>query len=149
MKIDFRHLTSAYCVTLVFFTTYFLVTNTDCEAYWMHDASIEITTKWLIYYCSYLFLLPTIILFLLKSFQISAPIKLFVAHLLFSLTSISLLTIAISKPCEQVNGGQYMFINSTLTLGYYAFKLLSFIMICIIAVTTFISLKNRNQKVTS
>src|SRR5687768_10293931 len=126
MKIDFRHLTSAYSVTLVFFITYFLIAKTDCEAYWMHDASIEISTEWLIYYCSYLFLLPTFILFILKSFQVMAPVKLFVSHLLFSLTSISLLTIATNKPCEQINGGQYMFIDSTLTLGYYSFKLLSF-----------------------
>jgi|APTNR8051073442_1049403.scaffolds.fasta_scaffold01174_3 hypothetical protein len=146
MKIDFRYLSSAYCVTFVLFITYFLKSKNDCVAYWMHDASIEITTEWLIYYCFYLFLLPTFILLILKLIQVKVPIKLFIAHFLFSLASISLLTIAIDKPCEQINGGHYMFINSTLTLGYYSSKLISFIMISTIVVTTLISLKSKDKK---
>ena len=129
------------------FILHFIKSKNDCVAYWMHDASIEITIEWLIFYCSYLFLLPTSILLILKFIQVKTPIKLFVAHFLFSLTSISLLTIAINKPCEQINGGHYMFINSTLTLGYYLSKLISFIMICSIAVTSFNSLKDRKPKI--
>lgn len=136
MKVDFRHLILAYSSAFTFCTFFFLAFTTECKAYWMHDASIEITHRWLIGHFSFIFLLPILILFAHKYLQIKTPIKLFVAHLFISLTSISLLAIAINKPCEYINGGHYMFIDSFLTLGFYLFKLISFILIIVIIVMT-------------
>ena len=135
MKVHFKHLLFAYCLTFVFYIIFILTSVSKCVAYWMHDASININPIWLIGYCCYLFLLPTIILLIFKFNQLEIPIKLFISHFLISLASISLLAISINEPCEYMNDGYYMFINTTITLGYYLFKLISFIIIIIIFIS--------------
>lgn len=148
MKISFWHLVTAYLFAFAFFIVYSLTSTTECEAYWMHDASIVINPKRLAGYCTYLFILPTAILFLQKKFRHKTNTKLFAVHFFISLTSISLITVATNKPCEFINGGHYMFIDPFFTLGYYLFKLISFILICVIAGTTIISAKSRTNKQT-
>jgi len=140
MKFDFRFLSIGYCLAFIFFILFFLLSITECEAYWTHDASIVITHKWLISNCSYLFLPPVIILFINRLLKIKIPVKLFVAHFFISLTSISLLAIAIDKPCDYINGGHYKFIDSFMTLGHYLFKFMSYIIICFIIIISFISI---------
>ena len=66
-------------------------------------------------------------------------------HFFVALTSISLLLFAINKPCENVNNGHYMFISSTMTIGYYLLKLISIVIIGIIIIRT-ILLKTKTNK---
>jgi len=147
MKVDFRYLLFAYCLTFVFYIIFILTSISECVAYWMHDASINITHIWLIGYCCYLFLLPTIILLIFKFNQLEIPIKFFISHFFISLTSISLLAISINEPCEYINDGYYMFTNTTITLGYYLFKLLSFIIIFIIFKTLISSVRLKKKQI--
>jgi hypothetical protein len=152
LKTGFKNLVIAYCFTFVLFALLSLMMISACEIYWAHDFSIEITRTYLILYCSYLFLIPAIILTISKKSGIKISTKLFIIHFLVSLASISLLILAINKPCEDINNGRYMFIDAFgRILGYYLFKLSSFIILSIIIIKTIISLvkmkRNRNKQI--
>lgn len=129
MKINLKKLLLAYIFTFLVCSTFFLVCISECEAYYMHDDSIEITHKWLLLNCSYLFLIPTILLILTSVLQIETLIRLFTIHFFISLSAILLLTITIYRPCESINGGHYMFINFLMTAGYYLLRLVSFMVL--------------------
>ena len=117
----------------------------ECEAYWMHDASITIAKRKLFADTLYLFLLPVLIILVQLLFKIATPTKLLLTHFFIALASISLLLFAINKPCENLNNGHYMFISSTMTIGYYSLKLISLVVIGIIIIQTII-LKNKAAK---
>ena len=132
MKISNRKLLFLYTIAICFSTIYTLTSIKECEAYWMHDASINITKQKLLLDTLYLFVLPTLTLFIQRLFKTKTQALLFLIHFLIALTSILFLIFAINKPCENINGGHYMFINSTMTLGYYLLKLTCFIILFII-----------------
>ena len=145
MKISIRQVLYFYITTVCFLTIYTLTSVKQCEAYWMHDASITITKKKLFIETSYLFLLPIVIIIVQTLFKIATPTKLFLTHFFIAFTSILLLLFAISKPCGNLNDGHYMFISSTMTIGYYLFKLVSLLIIGIIIIQTIV-LKNKDTK---
>mgnify|MGYP006902008992 CR=1 FL=1 len=107
----------------------------------MHDASINITKQKLLLDIVYFFVLPILTLFVQRLFKTKTQSLLFLTHFLIALTSILLLILAINKPCDNINGGHYMFINSTMTLGYYLLKLTCFIILFIIISQTIRSRK--------
>ena len=145
MKISSRQLLFFYLTTICLLTIYTLTSVKDCEAYWMHEASMIITKRKLLADTSYLFLLPSLIIIVQKIFKITTPEKLFLTHFFIALISILLLLFAINKPCDNVNAGHYMFINSTMTIGYYLLKLASLVIIGIIIIQT-MRLKNKALK---
>jgi hypothetical protein len=146
MKISFWYLIIAYCATFIFYTAIFLTSTTECEAYWIHDDSIHISSKWLVSNCFYLFLLPIHFLLIPKFFKIEIPMKILLAHFLVSWVSISLLALAINQPCQSNSGGHYMFIDTFMTLGYYLFKLISFVILCVIIVMTLMAIVKQMKK---
>jgi len=145
MKIGNRLLLYLYLIGVCFLTIYTFTSIKECEAYWMHDASITIAKRKLLADTYLLFLLPVLIILVQSIFKIATPVKLFLTHFFIAMTSISLLLFATTKPCENLNGGHYMFISSTMTIGYYALKLISLVIIGIIMFHTII-LKNKTAK---
>jgi hypothetical protein len=144
MKVSNRQLLLFYLTTVCLLTIYTLTSLKECEAYWMHDASLTITKWKLLANTSLFFLLPVLIILAQLHFKITIPTKFFLTQFFISLTSILLLLFAINKPCENKNG-HYMFISPTLTIGYYLFKLVSLVIICVIIIQTII-LKNKIAK---
>jgi hypothetical protein len=145
MKVEFKHLLVVYVLALAFFFLFFFFSVSECEAYWMHDASIIITHKWLSVLCFYSFLPPIILLLILNYFRIRIPAKVFAVHFLLSLISISTLTLSINKPCEFINGGHYMFLSSYCYLIYYLFKCFSLICLCYMIYSTIASVYNTKR----
>jgi hypothetical protein len=141
MKISNRELLFFYAIAICISTIYTLTSINECEAYWMHDASINITKQKLLLDIIYFFVLPILTLFVQRLFKTKTQSLLFLTHFLIALTSILLLILAINKPCDNINGGHYMFINSTMTLGYYLLKLTCFIILFIIISQTIRSRK--------
>ena len=146
MKISIRQLLYFYLATVCFLTIYILASIKECDAYWMHDRLITITKRKLFIDTSYLFLLPVVIILVQKIIKITTLANLFLTHYFIALTSISLLLYAINKPYETLNGGHYMFISTTMTIGYYLLKLVSFVIIGLIIIQT-ILLKTRHSKI--
>ena len=145
MKINKRHLVIFYFIVVCLMTIYTLTSIKECEAYWTHDASITITKQKILLDTLYLFMLPILTIIVQTVLKIKTQTRLFLTHFLIALTSVLLLTYAINKPCENINNGHYMFINLIMTLGYYLFKLTSFIILFIIIIQTII-LKIRGTK---
>jgi hypothetical protein len=111
----------------------------------MHDTSI-IITKWkLLANTSLFFLLPVLIILAQVHFKIKTPTKLFLTQFFIAFASILLLLFAINKPSENKNDGHYMFISSTMTIGFYLLKLVSLVIICVIIIQRII-LKNKIAK---
>ena len=102
----------------------------------MHDASITISKQKLLGDTSFLFLVPLIIIIIQAFLKIKTQTNLFLTQFFIAVTSILFFVFATNKPCDNVNGGHYMFINSTLTLGYYLFKLISIVIIGIMIIQT-------------
>lgn len=127
-------------LTYVFFIAYFLSTIIECEAYWMHDASIEISHKWLLIHCTYLFVLPVIIL--LFQYKTKLSTVMFWVHYSFALISISLFAISIATSDKKIVNSHYIFINGLPILGYYLFKLLTLVSICFIIYKFILALIN-------
>ena len=123
----------SYCLTFVLVVTYYFTNCVECEAYWMHDASIIITNKWLLIHCTYLFLLP--IIFVLFRHKTKLSTRIFLTHFTVAIVSISL-----DKPIKVVDGVKYIFINGLAILGYYFLKLIAFIVICYIIFKSIYSL---------
>ena len=134
MKINIKHLSLFYIVSFCFYTLYTVLSIEECEAYWMHDASITISKNKIRTDIYYLFLLPIFVILVQKVFQIKIQIELFVTHFLAAFLSISLLMLAINQPCEHINNGHYMFIDTFMTIGYYLLKLSSFVLMGIIII---------------
>ena len=145
MKISIRRLLYFYLATVCFLTIYILASIKECDAYWMHDRLITITKRKLFIDTSYLFLLPVVMILVQKIIKITTQANLFLTHYFITLTSILLLLFTINKPCENLNGGHYMFISTTMTIGYYWLKLVSFVIIGSILIQT-ILLKIRHSK---
>jgi hypothetical protein len=145
MKVSNRQLLLFYLTTVCLLTIYTLTSLKECEAYWMHDASITITKWKLLTDTSFFFLLPVLIIFTQKHFKIKTPTKLFLTQFFIASTSILFLLLAINKPCKNKNDGHYMFISSTMTIGYYLLKFVSLFVIVIIIIQTTI-LKNKATK---
>ena len=131
-----KQLAISYMVVICLLIVYTLTSIKECEAYWMHDVSILITKEKILYDIFYLFILPllTIIIQIFKNLKTQT--KLLKTQFILALISISLLLFAINKPCENINDGHYMFINSIMTLGYYLLYLSSFIIVLIIIIKT-------------
>ena len=136
MSINWKQLLFVYFATLCFFTVFTFPSIKECEAYWMHDASIEVSKQKLLVDVSLLFLLPFLTIILQVIVKMEVPVRLFMKHFIIALTSFSAFVFAVSKPCESINGGHYMFINSTTTLIYYLLKIISLIIIGIILYRT-------------
>ena len=145
MKINNRQALYFYLTAVCFLTIYILTSIKECEAYWMHDTSMTITKFKLFSDTSYLFLPPIFIIIVQTLFKIATPTKVFLTHFFIALTSMLLLLFAINKPCENLNGGHYMFISTAMTIGYYLLKLVSLLIICIIIIQT-INFKNKTKK---
>jgi len=142
MKVSFVHLVVIYLLAFCFCTLYSLTSVNECEAYWMHDASIVISKKRIITDAVLLFLSPALIILARKLFQLKIQGGFFLMHFFIAATSISSFVFAIDKPCEKINNGNYMFISSPLIFGYYLLKLLSLVILCILLIQTII-LKNK------
>jgi len=128
----------SYCLTFVLVVTYYFTNCVECEAYWMHDASIIITNKWLLIHCTYLFLLP--IIFVLFRHKTKLSTRIFLTHFTVAIVSISLLVLSLDKPMKVVDGVKHIFINGLAILGYYFLKLIAFIVICYIIFQSIYSL---------
>ena len=136
MKITSRQLPVLYFTTICLLTIYTLTSIKECEAYWMHDASITISKQKLLGDTSFLFLVPLIIIIIQAFLKIKTQTNLFLTQFFIAVTSIIFFVFATNKPCDNINGGHYMFINSILTLGYYLFKLISIVIIGIMIIQT-------------
>ena len=136
-----------YAVAVSLLTIYTLTSIKECEAYWMHDASITITKEQIFINVFYLFLLPGLIIIVQTFLKINTQTGLFLTQLSIALTSISLLLLTIDKPCESINGGHYMFVSLTMILGYYLLKVVSFVIIGIIIIQTIKASKNSRNAV--
>ncbi len=145
MRINNRQLIFHYLAVIFVLTIYILISIKECDAYWMHDAAITITKQKMLTDTSYLFLLPVLTILVQIFFKIKTQIRLFLIHLFSALTSIILLIFAINKPCENLNNDHYMFISSTMVLGYYLFKFVSFIIIGIIIIHTILSINKAGK----
>ena len=145
MKINTRHLLLFYFTVVCLLTIYTLTSVKECEAYWTHDTSITITKQKILLDNLYLFMLPILTIIVQTVLKTKTQTRLFLTHFIIALTSVLLLTYAINKPCENINNGHFMFINLTMTLSYYLFKLTSFIILFIIIIQT-IFLKIRGTK---
>jgi hypothetical protein len=136
MKVELKQLILFYILAFAVFAVFIIKFTSDCEAYWMHDAAIQLTHRKLITVCAYLFLIPAAVLILTAILRAKFLRKFFIVHFIVSVLSFSLLSIAINQPCEFINGGNYMFIDSFLTIGYYLLKLSSYLILGIIIVIT-------------
>ena len=135
-----KYLLITNLLTFVFFSIYFYLNTTECEAYFMHDASINISSIALTITCIFLFIGPAITQFL-QIFILKKPsesISLFQYFL--GLTSIGLLTISINKPCEFINGGHYMFINFGTTGMSYLLRFICYLVFGLTFLRTLFSL---------
>ncbi len=130
MKINFSNLAAAYSFTFCVFIFIFMSAIPECECIWMHDASIVISHGWVIIHCSYLFLLPIILLLVLKRNKTTTLYRPFILHYLTSVISMSSIAIAVNKPCQFINGGHYMFININTVLIYYISSVVIFFFVC-------------------
>jgi hypothetical protein len=125
-----------YAIAVCFFTVYTLTFIKECEAYWMHDASILITKQKLLTDTVYLFVLPLLTLFVQRLLKAKTQTILFLIHFFLALTSLFLLIRAVNKPCENVNSVHFVFISLPMALGYYLLKLICFVILFIILVQT-------------
>ena len=138
MKTINKKILGFYLTAVCLFTIYTITSIKECEAYWMHDASITITRRKLLTNIALLFVWPILIILTQMIIKIKTKANLFLAHFIISFTSILLLVAALNKPCENINGGHYMFISAGMILGYYLLKLISLIIIAIITIKTII-----------
>ena len=106
-------------ISFLIFGIYAFLKVQNCECYWMHDASISITKSWIFGYLSFLFLLPILFVFICNVFKIREIGKELFLLYVTSLISISSLLLSINQPCKFINGGYFMFIDSSLILLYY------------------------------
>jgi len=133
MKIEFRHLVMAYGGAFSLFALFFLNFTTDCEAYWMHDASFVITHKSLITFCFELFLFPRPLirskparfhhpLIYVFSFLLNIPIfrhQISTMNRIFSLAIIGIL-LTVSPSCKKEHIGNTGTITATVNGVPYA-----------------------------
>ena len=110
-------------ISFLVFGIYAFIEVQNCECYWMHDASITITKSWIFGYLSFLFLLPILFFFICNVFKIKKIGKELFLLFVTSVISISSLFLSINQPCNFINGGYFMFIDSSLILFYYLSKL--------------------------
>lgn len=146
MKIKYLILINV--LTFIFFSVYFYLNTKDCEAYFMHDASIDISAKSLIISCSFFFIGPTIIQLLQKFILKKENVKILIVLYILGLTSIGLLALSINKPCEFINGGHYMFANAGSIGLSYLFKLIFYIVFGLTFIWTILNLiipRTRNK----
>ncbi len=145
MKLKNGHFAQIYIATFLLLAVYFITQTTNCEAYYMHDDSIEISQTKLITICTYLFIPTTFILLLAKILKLKEINKLYITHYATSLASILLLAITINKPCETINGGNYMFINFFGTVFSYLLRIISHLMTVVIFIVTSISIISQTK----
>ncbi len=138
IKYSNRNLIIVHTATFLVFSIYFLITVKDCTAYFMHDASMEVSIKNTILNTFLLFILPCAILAFREFMKIKDSLKLLVINYILSLTSISLISVAFNKPCEFINGGNYMFINFFTISFSYLLKFASHLLLLIILITTIV-----------
>ena len=136
VQIDLKFLLWINFLSFIFCLTFIIFNISECQCYWMHDASIKVTYKWIITYISYLFIIPIILLIISKYLKIEIPKKAYLVHFIMAVISIFTLLTSINKPCEFINGGNYMFINFSLILVYYLFKLFTVISLIYIIIKT-------------
>ena len=109
-------------LTFVFFAVYFYLNTPECVAYFMHDASINVSASALITTCFYLFIGPALIQ-IIQIFILKKPIEpISIIQYVLGLISIALLTNLLNKPCEFMNGGHYMFIEFGMTSLSYLLR---------------------------
>ena len=147
MKITNQQLLFLYVTAACSFTIYTLTSIKDCEAYWMHDASITITKWKLLADNFYLFLLPIFIILVQRFLKITTTARLFLTDFIIALSSVSVLLFAINKPCDVSNDEHYMFISVVMAMGYYLLRFISLLLTGIIIIQTII-LKNKANKTT-
>ncbi len=135
-----KHLIIINVLTFLFFSVYFYLNTTDCEAYFMHDASIDISAKSLITTCSFFFIGPAIIQLLQKFILKKENVKILIVQYILGLTSIGLLALSINKPCEFINGGHYMFANAGSIGLSYLLRLIFYLVFGLTFIWTIINL---------
>jgi hypothetical protein len=135
MKLAQKKLLFLYCLTFIIFALHFWINTTECKAYFMHDGAIEITPVKLTIHAAILFLIPAVVLFLSMVLKWKEYSTLFLAHYLLGFTSFGLLSLAINKSCEEVNGGHYMFINFPTALAYLL-RWISYITLILLIIKT-------------
>lgn len=131
MKRNQIFLLPAYGLSLITSIIYFK-TVPDCTGYWMHDGYIDYNFQWLIFHSLYLFLLPALILIGQIVANVQTTIKAFLTQLVLGQISLIALAFCFKEPCQEINGGHYMFIHSFGTPIYYLTKLIGFFTICYI-----------------
>ena len=147
IKFSNRNLIIVHIATFLIFSIYFIITVKDCTAYFMHDASMEVSLKKSILNTFLLIILPCVILAFREFIRIKDSLKLLVFNYVLSLTSISLISVAFNKPCNFVNGGNYMFINFFTISFSYLLKFASHFLLLIILITTIVTYIKNTKKI--
>ena len=131
----FKHFAILYGLTFLIFIM-LLGFVPERVVYFMHDGYIEFSRIWAIIHLSYSFLLPLLLQFIINKFHNAHSVKVFVVHYIFSALSVLLLFIALIGAKDMVQDNSYGTMDFRLVLGYYFFKLLTFILICFLVFKT-------------
>jgi hypothetical protein len=140
-----KYLLIVNSLTFVFFSVYFYLNTTECEAYFMHDASINISPMALTTTCAFLFIGPAITQFIQIFILRKSGLTVSLFQYFLGLASIGLLTLSINKPCEFINGGHYMFINFGSTGMSYFLRFICYVIFGLTFLRTFLNLIARKR----
>lgn len=154
MNLDKKKFLLLYFTTFLLFAIYFLINTTACEAYYMHDDSIEISPLKLIIRTAVLFLVPALLILTLGVLKLKADAVLFILHYFLVVISLGIFALVIDKPCESINGGHYMFIDFFGTGFSYLLRFISYITLILLFIRTLVHVikagkNNSNNKETN
>ncbi len=138
----FKQFALLYGLTFLFFLILACFVP-EREVYWMHDASFEFSRKWAFLHAAYSFLLPLCLQFIIHKFQEAHSAQLFKFHYSFAMLSVLLLCFGLLGAKDMAQEKAYGVMNFELVLGYYFFKLLTFIMILILVIKTVLKMPTK------
>lgn len=127
-------------LTFVFFSVYFYLNTSECVAFYMHDASINVSPSELITICFYLFIGP-VLMQSIQIFILRKPIgPISIIQYVLGLLSIVLLTNSINKPCEFINGGHFMFVEFGTTILSYLLRYICYLLLGLTILRTLLNI---------
>lgn len=98
----------------------------SCTAYFMHDASIDTGPTLLITIGGIFLMAPALVQWGCIRRGMPIPAKLHTIHFAISVVCIALLALAVTGPCNFINGGHYMFIGSGPFILSYSLRVIGF-----------------------
>jgi hypothetical protein len=140
-----KHFIFINVITFLLFAIHYHLNTSDCEAYYMHDDSINLSSQSLIVNSAILFLGPALIQLVL-ALKAKNKKTFFLLQYILALISVGLLSLAINKPCELINGGHYMFVDFISILISFLLKIICYILLAILFVLTFLSIIKPSSK---